>query len=401
MFEGVVVGFEGVLAGFDPVGVPLGDVEAVWVSLDRIERLAAGAKLRLAGRVEEAGGWRRDGRRSAADHLALLSGSSVGAARGQLEASKQLAGLPVVADAVAAGVLSAAQVQVIADAAAVAPFAQGVLVAAAKRESLSELRDRCGRTKAAADRDAEARHARIHAARCLRKRSCPDGAAELVYRSTPDEVAEVLAVAERFADRLFRAAHRAGTPAPAEAHLADALLLMARRAATGTPAPAPGPADAAARPAEPARQAAHAQTGDGDGDGDGEQPTRTERESPRTNGFGPEAGNEPANPTLRRAAPIGSPRRTCDQMSGRTVAIGSPSWTWTRSGSLRWPSRPAWWVQIEGRAGQTARCRCRGCRWICGCSDTTRPTILAVRPVLGVRRAGRIARGGGGWSPKR
>jgi hypothetical protein len=253
MFDSVVVGFEGVLAGLDPGSVPLVEVESVWVALDRIERLAAGAKLLLADRVGEAGGWRRDGRRSAADHLALLSGTSVGAARGQLEASKQLASLPVVADAVAAGDLWASQAQVIADAAAVAPAAQGVLVAAAKRESLSELRDRCGRTKAAADRDSEARHRRIHAARFLRKRSCPDGAAELVYRSTPEEVADVLAVAERFADRLFRAAHRAGKPEPAEAHLADALLLMARRAAgadTAGPAASGAPAEPAA-PAEP------------------------------------------------------------------------------------------------------------------------------------------------------
>jgi hypothetical protein len=70
-----------------------------------------------------------------------------------------------------------------------------------------------------------------------------------VYRSTPDDVADVMAVAERFADRLFRAAHRAGTPEPAEAHLADALLLMARRAAgadtTGPVAPAEPGAPAA------------------------------------------------------------------------------------------------------------------------------------------------------------
>ncbi|MGD9798228.1 MAG: hypothetical protein AB7V15_08990, partial [Acidimicrobiia bacterium] len=79
-----------VVVGLDPVGVPLPDVEAVWACLDRVERLAAGAKLRLAGRVEEAAGWRRAGRRSAADHLAVLAGVTVGHARGMLDASRQL-----------------------------------------------------------------------------------------------------------------------------------------------------------------------------------------------------------------------------------------------------------------------------------------------------------------------
>jgi hypothetical protein len=116
-----------------------------------------------------------------------------------------------------------------------APDAQAELVSAAGRESLSELRDRCGRTKAAADRDSEARHRRIHGGRFLRKRACSDGSAELLYRSTPDEVADIFAVAQRFADRLFRRAHRDGTVEPSEAYLADGLLVMARRAAAGEP----------------------------------------------------------------------------------------------------------------------------------------------------------------------
>jgi hypothetical protein len=201
----------GVLAGLDPGSVPLREVESVWAAFDRIERLVASAKLRLASRVE-AGSWRRAGRRSAADHLALLSGTSVGAARGALEASKHLKALPVVSQAVASGLLSASQATVITDAAAVAPQAQTDLVAAAGRESLSELRDRCGRAKAAADREADTRHRRIHAARFLRKRACADGAAELSYRSTPEEVAEVFAVAERLAEAhlgRWRAVHGA------------------------------------------------------------------------------------------------------------------------------------------------------------------------------------------------
>jgi hypothetical protein len=231
MFDQLSRIVEEALAGFDPAGVPTSSAEAVWLELDRVERLVAGAKLRLSARVEEGGGWRRAGRRSAADQLAVLGGMTVGQARGLLETSKRLAELPVVESAVAAGRLSAAQVHSVADAASAAPSAQSSLIGAAGRESVSELRDRCGRVKAAADRDAEATYRRLHAGRFVRTWSCPDGAAELRYRSTPDEVAEVVSVVRSFADRLFREAHRAGQAEPAEAYLADGLLAAVRGAA--------------------------------------------------------------------------------------------------------------------------------------------------------------------------
>lgn len=259
MFAGVVEVVREAVTALEPGSIPLPGAEAAWRQLDEVERLAAGAKLRLAARVEEAGTWRRAGRRSAADHLALLAGTSVGQARGVLEASRALPALPEVEAAVTAGVLSAPQAHVVADAAAVAPAAQRALVDAAARESLSELRERCGRTKAAADRDAEATYRRIHAARFLRTRSCGDGAAELQYRSTPDEVAEIAAVVDRFADRLFRAAHREGRAEPSEAHRADALLAVARRAAG--PAPAAGSCSASVDPIDRADKADKADRG--------------------------------------------------------------------------------------------------------------------------------------------
>jgi hypothetical protein len=127
----------------------------------------------------------------------------------------------------------------VADAAAAAPQEQASLVSAAGRESVSELRERCGRVKAAADQDAEATYRRLHASRSLRQRPCPDGAAELSYRSTPDEVADVMSVVRSFADRLFKAAHKAGMPEASEAHLADGLLAAVRHAAAGQQAQGP------------------------------------------------------------------------------------------------------------------------------------------------------------------
>ena len=51
---------------FDPISIPLTDAVAVYESLARMEKLIAGAKLRLAARVEESNEWRRAGYRRAA-----------------------------------------------------------------------------------------------------------------------------------------------------------------------------------------------------------------------------------------------------------------------------------------------------------------------------------------------
>jgi hypothetical protein len=75
--------------GLVPEDVLLGDANDVWLSFDRIERLATAAKTLLAARVEEAGDWKRAGARSAADHMAKLGGTTAHAARRALEASSE------------------------------------------------------------------------------------------------------------------------------------------------------------------------------------------------------------------------------------------------------------------------------------------------------------------------
>jgi hypothetical protein len=77
-----------------PDAVPLDQAATVWSAFDAIERLAGAAKTLLASRVEESGAWQREGHRSAADHLARRSGTSVAAARDLLATSGRLAQLP-------------------------------------------------------------------------------------------------------------------------------------------------------------------------------------------------------------------------------------------------------------------------------------------------------------------
>ena len=78
------------VAELDPDGVPAAHVTQLWTALDAIERLAVSAKTLLARRVEETGTWHREGYRSPAEHLAAVAGTSVNAARRQLDTSTQV-----------------------------------------------------------------------------------------------------------------------------------------------------------------------------------------------------------------------------------------------------------------------------------------------------------------------
>ncbi len=202
----------GEFAERDPADVLLRDVTAVWAAYDRVERRAAAAKVLLAARVDEAAEWKRAGARSAASHLAKLSGTSTAVARRGLETSAHLAKLPVLAAAVRSGELSTAQVNEIAPAAAANPDAQERLVELAGETNLTELREECLRTKAAADPDPDARHRRIHADRGLRSFTDAEGARHLSAVGTVDALGAFEKRLEPIIDGLFNAAAPRGSP---------------------------------------------------------------------------------------------------------------------------------------------------------------------------------------------
>jgi hypothetical protein len=192
--------------GLVPEDVLLGDANDVWSSFDRIERFAAAAKTMLATRVEEAGDWKRAGARSAADHLAKLGGTTALTARRSLEASKQVAGLPVVAGAMREGGLSSVQVEAVAGAATADPSAVGRLLRTAQSTNLGELRAECLRTKAAADPDRDATHRRIDAERNARFYTDREGARNLYARGTVDRMSRIEEALEPLVDALFQTA---------------------------------------------------------------------------------------------------------------------------------------------------------------------------------------------------
>jgi Domain of unknown function (DUF222) len=225
------------LARLTPGDVPVSEAPAMWAAYDSIERCAAAAKTLLAERVEQSRVWAKEGHRSAAEHLARESGSSVGAARAGLETSKRLRLLPATEAAVRRGELSQAQAETITDAAAVNPSAERSLLEAAALSNLVELREQANRAKAAADPDPDATHRRIHRRRRLRRWTDVEGAWNIQGRSTAEAGALFNAALDPIIDEVFRSARREGRHEPRDAYAFDALLELARRARSLTAEP--------------------------------------------------------------------------------------------------------------------------------------------------------------------
>ena len=233
-----------------PEAVPLPEAPAMWQAFDGIERLAASAKTLLAARVDESRVWQRAGDRSAPEYLARKSGSTLGVARTSLETSKRVRALPHTRSAMRRGELSRAQADEIAGAASADPGAERSLLDSVAGSSLTELRERCARTRAAADPDRDATHRRVHQVRRLRRWTDAEGAWNLSARGTPDAGSRFNAVLDPIIDELFGAARQEGRRESREAYAFDALIELARRRGRpGDAAPASGRAPDAA-PAE-------------------------------------------------------------------------------------------------------------------------------------------------------
>jgi hypothetical protein len=215
-----------------PGDVALTDAPSMWQAYDAIERLASAAKTLLAARVEQSGVAHRAGDRGAAEYLARKSGSSLGAARASLEASKKVVDLPHTTAALRRGELSRPQAEAIANAAVANPGAERSLLHKAASSSLPELREACARTRAEADPDPEGTHRRIQRERRLCRWTDGDGAWNMAARGTRDAGSRFNATLDPIIDDLFHAARRQGRHEPREAYAFDALVELARRRST-------------------------------------------------------------------------------------------------------------------------------------------------------------------------
>lgn len=232
-------------ASFDAGGLSAEDAGVVLAEAVAIERIAATVKGLAAARCAEAGSWKAAGERSAASHLARATGTSVTRAGEVLDTARRIQALPALAAAARAGSLSGAQVAAVADAASLDASAEARLLELAGRSSLAELREECGRTKAAARPDPEQRRRAIHAGRYLRSWTDAEGAWHLGMRDNPEVGAEIVAALVPIRDRLFAEARRKGRRESSEAYAADALAELARQATSAgeatSEARTPGP----------------------------------------------------------------------------------------------------------------------------------------------------------------
>ena len=217
-------------AGFDAALLSAAQAAEVVEQASRIEKMAATVKGLAAARVAETGSWRTEGDRSAAHQLARRTGTSVVQAAAAIETARRLESLPETAAAARRGELSAEQTCAIADAAAGnTAGTEHDLLEAARRSPLSELREQCARTKAAAHVDLEARRRRIHQRRSLRSYTDPEGEWHLHCRNNPEVGARIMAALNPIREEIFRQARSESRHEPPDAYAADALFEMARR----------------------------------------------------------------------------------------------------------------------------------------------------------------------------
>ncbi len=235
------------VAAIDPDDIPASEAVRLFERLDRIVRSATAGRTLLARRVEESREWQRKGHRSAAEHLASVTGTSLGAAKDEVETSKRLRDLPRTRREMVDGTISAQQGSVIAGAAEVNPEAERGLLHRAGSANLQELRDEALKAKAAADRSPADTHARLHRQRRLTRFTDAEGARHLNLCGPVDEVAVIEAEIDR---RLSQSICEKPAGAPLECRDAlafDAATAMARRSEAADAAPA-GTAKKATQP---------------------------------------------------------------------------------------------------------------------------------------------------------
>jgi hypothetical protein len=213
----------------DPDAVPGSMVTSVVERLDKVCRTVTAARTLMARRLEEVRAWDGTGHRTAAELLASVTGSSLGAARQELETSAALPHQPLVREGLKDGRLSPAQGAVIADAVTAAPEAAARLVDAAARSNLNELRQQAGRIKAAADPDPDATYARIHRDRRCSRHTEADGTWVLTARGTAEDGAVISSVLDQLIDKRYRDHTLSACRDGRDAAAFDALVDLARQ----------------------------------------------------------------------------------------------------------------------------------------------------------------------------
>jgi hypothetical protein len=224
--------FRAALAGFEPGLCPGEDCAAVVDELAATEKACSAALARAAARASDCGVHRHKGFADAADWLARASGTSMGAAKAELDTVRALRDLPETRAAVTAGELSLAQAAEVARTEAECPGSETELLQIAKGGSLKTLRDKAKKRRLGTV-DAEELHARQHKARFFRHWSTDLGMVGFAGELPPEVGLPFVNRLDAETDRLRRQARRDGNREAWEAYGADALVKLAAGAGQG------------------------------------------------------------------------------------------------------------------------------------------------------------------------
>jgi hypothetical protein len=202
------------------------------------ERIGSSGVALLSPQVVADGSFAKEGYGTGAEWLGQVVGTSPSAARKILRVGNAAAASPAMQEALADGTLSQAQLEKVADAAAIAPAGEERLLSMVGWASHAELGDELSKMRAEA-RCKEADHqqrSRVHRSRHLRWRRDPHGGIRLEGHCDEVEWAKVMPGLEARALSLQKSAHRAGSDEAIDTFRMDALLdLMSEGGAGAVP----------------------------------------------------------------------------------------------------------------------------------------------------------------------
>jgi len=203
-----------------------------------LEKIGASGVALLSPQVVADGSFAKEGHGTGADWLGAVTGTSPSAARKALKAASMAEQSPVLQEALAKGELSSSELDLVAQAAAIAPKGEERLLPLVGKASPAELRDELSnmRAETRSKEVAHERRSRVHRNRHFRWRQDPSGGIRGEFFCDEAAWARFAPSVESRAVALQKEAHRLGSDESLDAFRMDALLdLMGEGGAGSAP----------------------------------------------------------------------------------------------------------------------------------------------------------------------
>ncbi|MFZ0668462.1 MAG: DUF222 domain-containing protein, partial [Acidimicrobiales bacterium] len=200
-----------------------------------IENIAAAIRLQASVRVEETREHESTGHPDPASLISEVTGEPVGKERSSLEVAKTASSHPDISEALKKGELTESQLKEVTSAAEVNPEKAAELVETAKQKTAGELREACRKvkSKALSGADSAERHEKMRKERFFKTWVDIDGFGHLQAKLMADQLAILRSALDPFREEIREQARKNEDYESYEQYSADALIEMAKAAATG------------------------------------------------------------------------------------------------------------------------------------------------------------------------